>query len=276
MRGQYFLFQDRCHQIYCQLRWTPSGGECLRNPITNPRSTIEVMYKMKLTLSTPAMAVDKSFSEQVRDRIGTDGIYFLSRSFGYEEIGCKPCNQELFHGPYSQNETIGSNFYLYNKVTTSSQCDLETLRVHMISFLDTSLVLDSDLRIVFQFESLFQGNITDIQFDIHGNQTLVGHIGKPFFCGHRQRLTSSKVCPRLILYYSDVVSIPSGKTRTELLALLKNSDDELELPASLEICIKDYFDLLSRVNTGAVLKQKNMLIHVSTVTTALVIIFNLL
>ena len=234
-----------------------------------------MIYKIKLSLPTPAVAVDKSFSELFRNRIETDGITFLSDAFGYEDIGCKPRIQELFHGRYKHDETIG-NFYLYNKVTTYSKCDLETLRVHMISFLDTSLVLDSDLRIVFQFESLFKGSLTDIQVDKHGNHATIGHIAKPFICAYRQRLTSNRICPRIIFDHSDIVSLPSGKTRAELLASLKNSNDELELPASLEICINDYFNLLSRVNTGFVVKQENMLIHVSTVTTTLMIILNLL
>ena len=249
------FFQEACHQVYCQPGWIPSGDVCLRNPYVNPASSIRVTYKLQLQLPALTEPMDVTYADLVSNITRTNGLNILSRTMDYETVGCKPCLQELF----SLNESTG-NFYLSNQVRTTSQCDLETLLVHMISFHDTNVTVDKDLRISFHFESLVKGNFAYIP----GNHTLIGFKAQPFFCGSMQKLTSILFCPRLLLDYSCIARLPIGNPRDELLFRLTETDDN-----TLELCITDYFDILSRNNAGTVLERTcirmNVFIVINTI-----------
>ena len=235
------LFQNTCHQVYCQPGWIPSGDVCLRNPYVNPASSIRVTYKLQLQLPVSTELMGETYTELVRDITRTNVLNILSRTMDYGKLGCRPCLQVLF----SKNESTGI-LYFSNQVETTSQCDLETLLVHMISFHDTNVTVDPDLRISFHFESLMKGNFAYIP----GNHTLIGFQAQPLFCGSMQRLASILFCPRLLLNYSCIDRLPTGKPRDELLFRLTETDDD-----TLELCITEYFDILSRNNAVTVLKR---------------------
>ena len=176
----------------------------------------------------------------------------------YGKLGCRPCLQELF----SKNESTGI-LYFSNQVETTSQCDLETLLVHMISFHDTNVTVDPDLRISFHFESLVKGNFAYIP----GNHTLIGFQAQQHFCGSMQKLTSILFCPRLLLDYSYIDRLPIGKPRDELLFRLTETDDD-----TLELCITEYFDILSRNNAVTVLKRTFIRMNVFIVIQTMLLI----
>ena len=260
------MFQDTCHQIHCQLGWKPRDGTCVRNPVVSSMSSIKVVYHLKLLQQPTVMAVEDAFFKLVLNQIQRHGITVLEQAFGYEDLGCQPCVQMLYVCPSSQNEGMGS-FYLYHEVKVTRECSFDILLNHMVYYLNQSIDVDPDHNITFHVDGLFKGNISDLQ----RNRTDLGVVAKPFFCGGTQRLVSDKTCPRLILDYSDIASFPSGKTRTQLLALFKDSNED-----SAEICTEGYFDILSRFNVGEMLKQKILCVYASTLSCALMVYMGLL
>ena len=260
------MFQDTCHQIHCQLGWKPRDGTCVRNPIISIIASIEVVYHLKLLQLPTVTAAEDAFFKLVLNQIQTHGITVLEEAFGYEDLGCQPCFQMLYVCPSSQNEGMGS-FYLHHEVKVTRECSFDILLNHMVYYLNQSIDVDPDHNITFHVDGLFKGNISDLR----RNRNVLGDVAKPFFCGGIQRLVSGKTCPRLILDYSDIASFPSGKTRTQLLAFFKDSNED-----SLEICTEDYFDILSRFSVGAMLKKKIMCVYASTLTCALMVFMGLL
>ena len=207
------------------------------------------------------MAVE-NFTAMVRERIETVGITMLRHGLGFEDSGCITCGQDLLVIENSQNILL-SKFFMFNFIQTSSQCDLDTLRNQMILFIDKIIVLESDLHIAFQFNGLFKNDIQTI----YDNATLIGTTGKPCMCRHQYRLFTDKVCPRLQLDYSKLLSLPPSKATQQLLSLFRNKDNIEEAIAYLEICIQDYFSLLSRVNAGLSIEHEHMFRHVTIMST---------
>ena len=119
------------------------------------------------------MAVE-NFTKMVRERIELVGNSRLSQALSVEESGCKTCIQDLLVIENSQNLLL-SKFFMYNRIRTSSQCDLELLRDQMISFINKSVALDSDLHIAYQFNGLFKYDVPN------GYATSFGSIAKPTF-----------------------------------------------------------------------------------------------
>ena len=155
-------------------------------------------------------------------------------------------------------------FYMYNEIATYETCDIETLRDHMVSFIDTSVELDSDLHIAFLFTAFTRD---DKHSFYNRNLTSVGVIAKMCFCRATNRLVSEKLCPRLELPYSVMRSLPPNKAREEMISLLRKKETTQGVIGNLEICIEDFMSLLSRVNAGVCAEHRYIIRHLAVTYT---------
>ena len=206
-----FLLQDMYYQVYCPPGRVQCGDECEESPLFIPGSCIMAVYAIKLLIPTSVMAVE-NFTPMVRRRIEAIGITVLSQALGFEELGCSLCLENL--GVDEKSQT----FYMYNEIATYKTCDIETLRDHMVSFIDTSVELDSDLHIAFLFTAFTRD---DRHSFYNRNLTSVGVIAKVCYCRATNRFVSEKLCPRLELPYSVMRSLPHNKAREEFFSLLR-------------------------------------------------------